>query len=487
MASAIALNGRISREIDPEGLLRLVADEHANFNDVNMATAFSKFGKLCGHRSFPRNIAADDGFRGLLVRARDMCAEGWLDPQAVANIIHAVSKMSAARKLAAADAGIQEVLGALEQRVVRVASDMKPQEVSNTVYGLALLGRMPGAEARAALEVAVARVGPDMEPQHVANIWWAYATLDWEPGAEARAALEVAVERLAPGMTAQAVANTVLAHATLRLMPGVEAQTALEVAVVRVGPSMTAQAVANTVHAHATLGLTPGSKARAALEAAMVRVGPSMDAQNISNTLGGLLTSAATRDVPLPTCYPSLWLAASELDVGSLQDLRLCNLFHARLIHTELVSGDVLDEVTFPPWIMTEARAAWMRQVRGDVTVSNNHRQLASIIGDLGVPYEVECLADDGNFSVDVFLTVDDVAVEFDGPTHFINTSDNDAAPRTRKTMKTELRDMFLRRRYRTVLSVPHFEWEVLRGSAEKKAYVEMKLRAVGVSIPASP
>ena len=75
---AALLNGRISHEATPEGLLRLVADEHPNFNDVNVATAFSKFGKLCDHRSFPRNIAADDGFRGLLVRAGDMCAEGRL-------------------------------------------------------------------------------------------------------------------------------------------------------------------------------------------------------------------------------------------------------------------------------------------------------------------------------------------------------------------------------------------------------------------------
>jgi hypothetical protein len=131
------------------------------------------------------------------------------------------------------------------------------------------------------------------------------------------------MERVAPGMKPQEVAITVLAHATLRLMPGIAAQAALEVAVVRLGPSMKPQEVANTVLAHATLGLTPGTSARAALEAAMVRVGPSMHAQNISNTLGGLLTSAATRGVPLPACYPSLWQAACGLDVGSLPDLGL--------------------------------------------------------------------------------------------------------------------------------------------------------------------
>ena len=38
------------------------------------------------------------------------------------------------------------------------------------------------------------------------------------------------------------------------------------------------------------------------------------------------------------------------------------------------------------------------------------------------------------------------------------------------------------------VLSVPWFEWAEVsgKGAAERKAYVAMKLRAVGVSIPAS-
>ena len=160
-------NPLISKEEDPERLLRLLADKLDDFDLINMATALSQFGKLCGHRSFPRNIAADDRFRRLMVRAVAMCGDGRLPARELANIMHALAKMSEAGKLTAADAGVQDALMALEQRVVCVASDMNPQHVSNTVYGLALLGRMPGAEARAALETAVVRVGPGMKPQGV--------------------------------------------------------------------------------------------------------------------------------------------------------------------------------------------------------------------------------------------------------------------------------------------------------------------------------
>ena len=114
------------------------------------------------------------------------------------------------------------------------------------------------------------RVGPDMDPQAAANVAWGFATLGWEPGAEARAALEAAV--------------------------------------MRVGPDMNPQNAANAAWGFATLGLMPGAEARAALEAAVVRVGPDMIPQEVSNTLWSVLSLAATRAVPLPACYPSLWV-----------------------------------------------------------------------------------------------------------------------------------------------------------------------------------
>jgi hypothetical protein len=209
------LNGRISRENDPEGLLRLVADELANFNHINVSTAFSQFYKLRGYRTFPRNIAADDGFRGLMGRARVMCNDGRFQAQAVANIVHGVAKMSSAGKLAAVDSGVQDMLAALEQRMVLVASDMAPQGVSIAVYGFASLGWTPGAEARAALEAAVVRVGPSMNARDVANTAWSFATLGLMPGAEARAALEVAVVRVGPSMNAQDVTKSSWAFRTL--------------------------------------------------------------------------------------------------------------------------------------------------------------------------------------------------------------------------------------------------------------------------------
>jgi hypothetical protein len=56
--------------------------------------------------------------------------------------------------------------------------------------------------------------------------------------------------------------------------------------------------------------------------------------------------------------------------------------------------------------------------------MSRWHVTFASIIGALGIRCEVESLSDGGYFSVDVVLPDHDVAIEFDGPFHFIDTSD---------------------------------------------------------------
>ena len=277
---------------------------------------------------------------------------------------------------------------------------------------------------------------------------------------------------------------------------GATALAALEAAVVQVGPSMDAQNVANTAWSFATLGLMPGAKAGAALEAAVVRAGPGMSEREVRNTLWSFVTLAATRGVPLPACYPSLWRAACGLDVGSLKDVGLRMLFHVHMVHTELVSGDVRKEVTFPSWIMREARDAWMRDIRDNVTVTRSHEEIATILSELGVRYEMESLSDGGCFSVDVFLPDNDVAIEFDGPQHFIIFSDGgervapgDASRTSTRTPSTVLRDMFLKRRYRTILSVPWFEYAELaplKSSTQRKDYVAANLREVGVSVPAS-
>jgi hypothetical protein len=56
--------------------------------------------------------------------------------------------------------------------VGRVGPVMNAQDAANTVFAYAKLKRLPRAEARAALEGAVVRVSRDMKPQEVSNTVW---------------------------------------------------------------------------------------------------------------------------------------------------------------------------------------------------------------------------------------------------------------------------------------------------------------------------
>jgi hypothetical protein len=371
-----------------------------------------------------------------------------------------------------------ETWAALETAAVRVAPNMNSQEVANLTLAYAKFGRMPGDETWAALETAAVRVAPSMNSQQVANLAWAYSTLVRMPGDETWAALETAAVRVAPNMTSQGVANLTSAYATLGRMSGDETWAALETAAVRVAPSMNSQEVANLTWAYATLGRMPGDETWAALETAAVRVAPNMNSQDVANILWAHSTLSTLRDVNHPPWYATVWDLASTLESRGFPPKGLRMLFHVHLMH-QLTTSTRPVKVAYPAWLMVEARDAWMQQVRDDITVSRTHRELASVIGELGVRHEVERVTADGYFSMDIYLPEHDVAVEFDGPTHYYTTggasSSRDAS--TTRTAKTELRDVLLVKQCARVVTVPWFEWRDLGKTPKaRRAYVKEKL-----------
>jgi len=52
--------------------------------------------------------------------------------------------------------------------------------------------------------------------------------------------------------------------------------------------------------------------------------------------------------------------------------------------------------------------------------------------------------------------------------------------------VRTELRDVFLKRRHHAVVSVPWFEWAERRGGADKEQYIAEKLQGAGVHVLSS-
>ena len=124
------------------------------------------------------------------------------------------------------------------------------------------------------------------------------------------------------------------------------------------------------------------------------------------------------------------------------------------------------------PLCLLEAMAAksadeW-RGLVDDTRTSNFHRDVANTLDRLGENHVVEGATDDGLFRVDCLLADRRVAVEADGPSHFLAGR----APNG----KTRLRRRLLEARGLRVVSVPYFEWRRLATDAAKDAYLGGRL-----------
>ena len=233
--------------------------------------------------------------------------------------------------------------------------------------------------------------------------------------------------------------------------------------------------------------------------AARVAVDPledELNAQTLAQTLWGFGAIAAlSRERALPACSAALWRAARALDRRSTLDVTLCTFFHAKLVYEELVGRDPIrldrdggvDAATraearafsFPSWIDGAAREAWIANAVGDVDVSGTHLLVSARLKSIfpGEEVVLECLTADELFSLDVYVPGLDLGVEVDGPTHY-------AACETggrRRVAKTRLRDALLRRRMRTLVVVPWFEFHAAGGEEGQVAYLRARLRDAGV------
>jgi very-short-patch-repair endonuclease len=88
-------------------------------------------------------------------------------------------------------------------------------------------------------------------------------------------------------------------------------------------------------------------------------------------------------------------------------------------------------------------------------------------------PPESEQLTADGAFSIDIAATTAGgakVAIEVDGPTHFIQ-------PGRTPDGTTQFRDRALAARGYVVVSIPYWEWDALRDATRQQQYLLTKLQ----------
>lgn len=116
---------------------------------------------------------------------------------------------------------------------------------------------------------------------------------------------------------------------------------------------------------------------------------------------------------------------------------------------------------------------------------SDFHLHVSEMLSMIGVEHHNEVKVFEGVYHIDVVVgagtptdPVGKIAIEVDGPTHFV--------PGTHQpTPHTSLKRWLLEREGYVVLSVPYFEWGPLQSDAVAMAYLEMQLEAAGWDISA--
>ena len=483
-------------------ILANVGNHLEKLNPIHASFALNLLGKDASRnrKGQLRDLLRNDGaFAGLLQLTKRFATE--FPAREFSNALHGIAKLCANKALDARGATTVEVIEALDAALVKCAGDLEPQGSSIVWWAYAILGRPPSQEAAAALASVTVRGARQMGSQHVGNTWWALGSLiggESRPSSNREAAkylhqndemwrglIEAAKREAAKGMRSQELANVAWSLATTRRVIDEDLWAIVQKAIAKGADEMNAHAVSSIWWAHATLGRLPDGPALTALCAATERSArEAFNAQDVATTVWSLATLSSLRGMPLPRCYDDAWKIARDMQPGQFHNTGLCKLFHAYLMRKHGLS--VGDKGEYPVWIINQAKDAWIMQVRDlhDQHASHTYQsEIAGVFRDqLKLNCEVERVTDGGYFSVDVYLPDGEVAVEYDGPQHFVGPGRDQlrsfrSGETCTKTAATELRDLFLAKTCAGgVISIPWFEW--FENAEKRDEYLRRKLDA---------
>jgi hypothetical protein len=431
------LTAELGKARDLPDLMSMHRRHGDRFNGFHLSAFWSKFKALA--RGEPGGL--HDRLAPVCEQTVQILPE--LDARQVSNIAHAFAK-----------AGLlgtgpwERVWEALPEAVRRSLGDFDPQALSNTAWAFAK-SRLTAPELFNAISAEVVRRGLGGNEQALSNTAWAFATASYASPELFKSISAEAVRRGLGGFNEQALSNTAWAFATAgHSSPELFAAISAE-AVRRQLGGFNEQNLSNTAWAFATVGhASPQLFAAISAEVVRRRMG-GFNAQNISNTA---------------------W-AFAVLDLPSADELFGSARFTSRCTHFE-ASFSLKDLTQLHQWsLWREERdgrsALWpglsesLRQACRDAFIAEEGkpsqlqfdvvREIRSRVAHVEEEHRCKLTG----YSIDALVTLNDgtrIAVEVDGPSHFIGRSQQPAGA-------TLLKHRQLRHFGWRLESVPYWEW----------------------------
>ena len=372
-------------------------------------------------------------------------------PQALSNTAWAYATAGHA-----APALLDAIATEAAQRSLR---EFKPQELTNTAWAYATAGHAAPALLDAIAQEAAPRLR-GFSPQALSNTAWAFAVADRPASALLDAIAEEAARRGLREFTPQELSNTAWAYATA----GHAAPALLDAIAQEAAPRLrdfTPQALSNTAWAFATLGHAALALLDAIAEEAAQRGLRQFNPQELCNTAWAF----AAADHPAPALFGSdAFVQRCAVERGFVPEA-LRQLHQWQLWQEERGAA----WPPLPPELAQRCRAAFC-QAKG--VPSRLQLDVAASLSALGLAPREEVRTPQG-YSLDAVVSHGgrEVAVEVDGPSHFVKRAPTGAAALKRRQ---------LRAAGWALLPVPHWEWEALGSKGAKQEYLQGALEGLG-------
>ena len=281
--------------------------------------------------------------------------------------------------------------------------------------------------------MAIAR---QFDPQGVANLMWAFAKLGMDPG-EVVGAMSRRAVAIAGQFNAQNVANLMWAYAALGVAPGEDVVPAMSRRAVAIAGQFNPQDMVNLMWAFAVLGIETGEE------------------------LALILSS-------------NLYAGAFNLeDMCQLHQCFLC-------MELEGFLQGACDPATQHAELADRCRRAFEAR---PTPASGMEFAIRRRLSAMGVGWAAGVRDQRTGYSLDLVLAgpAGSVAVEADGPSHFL-AADSTGGQGRRERGTTRLKRRLLERAGWRLVTVRYWEWDEasLGGDAKEQAYLEQLLGPFG-------
>ena len=488
-----------------QDLLEVAEQERVNFNNVNYATVICQLGHMQSfnkNKEDPRFLA----FLQALATAMEERGLPWIQARSASNIIHAIGKMKLRNP------STKRILKWISNPEVAAKFVMEgaPREIANTAWACATLGF-----AAPSLFAEIHRQSKWLvqtgNSQDVANTAWAFAAL----GCQASGLL-AEIERhsnwLVNNGTPQAVANTAWACAKKRfnarqLFAEIEHQSEWLVS------DGDPQQVANTAWACATLGFA-APRLFAEIEHQSKWLVNNGDSQHIANTAWACATLGfAALNLFAEIDRRSEWLvkhakpqgisnmcyAIALLGMGKSSEALLAKLWGKgiqlfatddeftdldlyQLAQTRLfVAADGVKLQQTPENMTTGMEVALMTS---NECVSRSSSNVSHLLHEIGFPHECEVSPDSktsgGMLAIDFACKERKIAIEFDGPSHYLKAVKSGELTST-ENGATKAKRRFLKQLGWKVINIDYRDYDQAQRASKGEQWLREKLLASGV------